>query len=59
MKTSTKNEINGKLHEAKGKAIQVAGVIADDPALLSEGELEKLRGKLQQELSAIGKKLEK
>ena len=59
MKSSTENNIKGKIHETKGKAKQVAGVVADDPVLQSEGELEELRGKLQQQLADIGKKLEK
>lgn len=59
MKTSTKNNIEGKAHEAKGKAKQAAGILVDDPVLASEGELEKLSGQLQQGLAAIGKKLEK
>ena len=59
MKSSTENKIKGKLHESKGKAKQVAGVVTDDPKLQSEGELEELRGKLQQQLGEIGKKLEK
>ena len=59
MKSSTENKIKGKLHESKGKAKQVAGVVTDDPKLQSEGELEELRGKLQQQLGEIAKKLEK
>lgn len=59
MKSSTENKINGKIHESKGKAKQVAGVVTDNVALQSEGELEELRGKLQQQLGEIAKKLEK
>ena len=59
MKSSTENKIKGKILETKGKAKQVAGVLSDDPVLQSEGELEELRAKLQQQLGEIGKKLGK
>lgn len=59
MKNSTKNNIEGKLHETKGKAKEVAGIVVNDPVLETEGEMEQLAGKLQQQLGEIEKKLKK
>ena len=47
MSPSSKDQIKGKFHEVKGKAKQAAGQVTDNPKLESEGQGEKLAGKIQ------------
>jgi uncharacterized protein YjbJ (UPF0337 family) len=59
MKNSTKNEVEGKFHEMKGKLKKKAGEITNNPRLKAEGQLEKSAGKVQQKLGRLEKVLEK
>lgn len=59
MKTSTKDQIEGTLHEVKGTAKEKAGQIVNDPNLAAEGTGEKLAGKVQKKVGQIEKVLEK
>ncbi len=59
MKKSTENQIDGKMHELKGKAKEVAGVIANKPDLEAEGKVEKLGGKVQSKIGQAEKVLDK
>jgi len=43
MKPSTKDQIEGKLHEMKGKVKEKAGQITNNPNLAAEGQNEKRR----------------
>ncbi len=47
MKQSTKDGWEGKLHEAKGKVKDRVGEITNNPDLETEGQDEKLTGKVQ------------
>ncbi|HXM02394.1 MAG TPA: CsbD family protein, partial [Chthoniobacterales bacterium] len=47
MKPSTKDELQGKLHEAKGKVKEKIGQVTNNPDLETEGQGEKLTGKVQ------------
>ena len=47
MKQSTKEEIKGSLHAAKGTVKQKAGRVINDPNLAAEGQNEKVVGKVQ------------
>jgi uncharacterized protein YjbJ (UPF0337 family) len=59
MKTSTKDELEGKLHEAKGKVKEKAGQLTNNPNLAAEGQDEKIGGKIQNKVGQIKKVLEK
>ena len=47
MKDSTKDQVQGKLHEAKGKVKEKTGILTKNPNLQAEGQDEKLGGKIQ------------
>jgi uncharacterized protein YjbJ (UPF0337 family) len=51
--------VEGKLHELKGKAKEVAGKIANNPDLADEGQAEKIGGKVQKKVGQIEKVFEK
>ena len=55
MKDSTKDEVQGKLHEAKGKIKEKAGQMTNDPNLEAEGTDEKMGGKIQHKVGQIKK----
>jgi uncharacterized protein YjbJ (UPF0337 family) len=59
MKSSTKDQIQGKLHEAKGKVKEKAGQLTHNPNLEGEGLDEKLGGKIQKKIGQVEKILEK
>jgi uncharacterized protein YjbJ (UPF0337 family) len=59
MLDSTKQQIEGKLHEAKGAAKEKAGELAKDPNLESEGRTEKIAGIVQNTLGKAEKLLGK
>ncbi len=55
MKTSTKDQLEGKFHEVKGAAKELAGKISDNPKLEGEGTGEKIAGKIQGKIGQLGK----
>ena len=59
MSESTKDRIEGKFHEVKGKVKQKAGQAINSPDLESEGKSENLAGKIQKKVGQIEKVLEK
>ncbi len=59
MKPSTKDQIEGKLHEVKGKAREQVGQVANNPDLAAEGQAEKIGGKVQKKVGQIEKVFEK
>jgi uncharacterized protein YjbJ (UPF0337 family) len=59
MKPSTKDQIDGKLHEMKGAVKEKAGQVTNDPNLTAEGQDEKLIGKIQGKVGQIKKVFEK
>ena len=59
MKPSTKDQIEGKFHELKGKAKQTAGQVTNNPNLEAEGQGEKLVGKVQKKVGQVEKVFEK
>ena len=58
MKPSTTDQVNGKLHEVKGVIKEKAGQFVNDPDLETEGQAEKLTGKVQNKVGQIEKVLE-
>jgi len=59
MKSSTKNQAEGKYHEVKGTLKEIAGELSDNPKLEAEGATEKLAGQVQDKIGQIKKALEK
>jgi len=59
MKTSTKDQIEGKCHELKGDVKHNAGQLTTDPNLETKGQSEKLAGKVQKKVGQIEEVLEK
>jgi uncharacterized protein YjbJ (UPF0337 family) len=58
MKSSTKDQAEGKYHEVKGKIKEVAGELTDNPKLEAEGTSEKLAGKFQTKIGEVKKVFE-
>jgi uncharacterized protein YjbJ (UPF0337 family) len=59
MLNSSKQQLEGKLHEELGAAKQKAGELANDKELESEGRTEKVAGIVQKTLGEIEKALGK
>lgn len=55
MKPSTKDEIEGKFHDLKGKVKEKAGQVTNDPDLEDEGQAEKIAGKVQGKIGQVKK----
>ncbi len=55
MPNSTRQQIEGKLHEAEGDAKQKTGELTNDPALEAEGRTEKIAGIVQKTLGELEK----
>jgi len=53
MKESTKDQVQGKLHEVKGKVKEKAGQLINSPDLEEEGQIEKTAGKVQKKIGQI------
>jgi len=59
MNPSTNDQIEGKVHEVKGKVKEVVGHAIGNPNLEAEGKAENLAGKLQQKAGQIERVFEK
>lgn len=59
MKSSTKDQAEGKFHEAKGAVKEIAGKLTDNPTLEGEGTGEKIAGKVQGKIGQLKKVLGK
>jgi uncharacterized protein YjbJ (UPF0337 family) len=59
MSSSTTDQVNGKLHELKGKVKEKAGQVVGNPDLEAEGQNENLAGKVQKKVGQIEKVFEK
>jgi len=55
MPNSTRQQLEGKLHEVKGDAKKKAGELTNDPALEAEGRTEKIAGTVQKKLGELEK----
>lgn len=55
MQDSTKDKIEGSVHELKGKVKEKVGQAKNDPDLVAEGTDEKLGGKIQKKVGDIKK----
>ena len=59
MKSSTKDQAEGKFHRVKGKIKEIAGELSDNPKLEAEGTDEKIAGKVQEKIGQVKKVLGK
>lgn len=59
MKSSTKDQVKGKLHEVKGTAKEAVGVVTNNPDLKNEGQAETLAGKVQTKVGQVKKVFDK
>ncbi|MCX5806737.1 MAG: CsbD family protein [Proteobacteria bacterium] len=57
--SSVRDKAEGMFHEAKGKAREIAGGIADNPKLEAKGNAEKIAGKVQEKVGQVKKFLGK
>jgi uncharacterized protein YjbJ (UPF0337 family) len=58
MEPSTKDQLEGTLHEVKGAIKESAGNLTGNPGLEGEGKVERTAGKVQQKLGQVEKALE-
>jgi uncharacterized protein YjbJ (UPF0337 family) len=59
MKPSTKDQVEGTLHEIKGNVKEKAGQVTNNPKLATKGQAEKLAGKVQMKVGQVEKVLGK
>jgi uncharacterized protein YjbJ (UPF0337 family) len=59
MKSSTRDNAEGKMHQVKGKLKEAAGIIIGNDDLEAEGKGEKLEGQVQEKLGQIKKVIDK
>ena len=59
MKSSTRDNAEGKLHQAKGQMKVAVGKLAGDADLKAEGKIENAAGKAQEKVGQIKKVLNK
>lgn len=55
MKQNVKDQVEGKLHEAKGAAKEKAGELMGNPDLRDKGTAEKVGGKVQKKVGEVEK----
>ena len=55
MKSSTRDQAEGKFHKVKGKLKEVVGELSDNPKLEAEGTDEKIAGKVQEKIGQVKK----
>ncbi len=55
MKSSTKDNAEGKMHQVKGKVKETVGRIVKDSDLEAEGIVENINGKTQEKIGEIKK----
>ena len=59
MKSSTKDNVEGKMHQVKGKIKETVGKAVGNDDLEAEGKVEKLHGKVQEKLGQVEKNIGK
>jgi uncharacterized protein YjbJ (UPF0337 family) len=59
MKDSTKDKVEGTVHEVKGKVKEKVGHATNNPNLEDEGTAENIAGKVQKKVGDIEKVVEK
>ena len=59
MNLSTKDQIEGAIHEVKGKVKETVGQTINNPDLTAEGRAENLGGKVQKKVGQVEQVFEK
>ena len=59
MKDSTKDKVEGAVHDAKGTVKEKIGHVTNNPNLEAEGQDEKVAGKIQKKVGDVEKVVEK
>jgi uncharacterized protein YjbJ (UPF0337 family) len=59
MKSSIRDNLEGKIHLVKGKVKEVVGKAAGNQDLEAEGRVENLEGKIQTKISLVKKIVDK
>ena len=59
MKSSTKDQMEGKAHELKGLVKRKVGEVTNNPKLEAEGQAEQIGGKIQKKVGQLEKVLER
>ena len=57
MKSSTRDQAEGKFHKAKGDLKEIAGKVSMNSELEAEGKDEKIAGKVQEKIGQVKKVL--
>ncbi len=55
MKTSTQDQVEGKLHKVKGGIKDIIGKLTKDQELEADGSIEKIEGEAQEKVGKIKK----
>jgi uncharacterized protein YjbJ (UPF0337 family) len=55
MKSSTKDKVEGNMHQVKGKIKETAGKIVGNEDLEAEGKVENIKGKVQEKVGDVKK----
>ncbi len=59
MKPGIEDEVEGMLHDLKGKVKKKTGQLTNDPDLEAEGKAEEISGKIQEKVGQVKKVLGK
>jgi uncharacterized protein YjbJ (UPF0337 family) len=59
MNNSTKDKVEGTVHDVKGTVKEKVGRLTNNPALQDEGTDEKVAGKIQKKVGDVEKVFEK
>ena len=59
MKSGTRDQAEGTLHEVKGAIKESAGKLSVNPKLRAKGTVEKIAGKVQEKIGQVKKVLGK
>ncbi|HEX2769857.1 MAG TPA: CsbD family protein [Geobacteraceae bacterium] len=59
MKSSTKDQAEGRFHEVNGKVKEMAGKLSNNPKLEAKGIGEKIAGNVQEKIGQVKKVLGK
>jgi uncharacterized protein YjbJ (UPF0337 family) len=55
MKSSTRDNVEGKMHQVKGKVKETVGRVVNDRDLEAEGIVENIDGKVQEKIGEVKK----
>jgi uncharacterized protein YjbJ (UPF0337 family) len=55
MKSSIRDNLEGKMHQVKGKIKETVGKVINDRTMEAEGTVENIGGKVQEKMSEVKK----